>query len=168
MPKIVQVMRIGDGSLVNTKMHVFVPGDYYERMLDNTLVHIYNESCGFTMSMCMACENEIKPLSMLTKLETHRRTNTYPSMSTPTYENFVFVMCARCRKDVQSKMGMIPDRSKQRSMIENIIMERRTHGSTGLSSCMNPNVYLNIYVLSVENGVEVILLVGKTDTTKIV
>lgn len=140
---------------------VYVSDDYYEHMLDNTLVHIHNQSCGFTMSICMTCRNMIMPkslkLSMGKKLE-NVETQFRQSHS---YESFFFVMCANCRMEVQRNTGRIPSRGKQRNMIEAIIKEPSSNKEAHQCKTMNPNEYTNIYVLSIENGVEIILIFGQ-------
>lgn len=143
------------------KMYIYVSDKYYEHMLDNTLMHIYNQSCGFTMSVCMACKRMILPNSMGTLMNGEMRARALSIGDKYSYESFFFVMCANCRTDVQMKLGGIPSRSKQRSMIETIIAERNECTSTHSDMMTNPSTYANMYVLSVENGVEIILLFGK-------
>lgn len=146
------------------KMYVYVPDNYYGHMLDNTLIHIHNQSCGFTMSFCMTCRNMIMPKSLMSLMEEGLNKITGPFSEPRPYESFFFVMCASCRTDVQRSTGRIPGRGKQRNMIEAIIKESNSGSDMDRWQTMNPNRYANIYVLSVENGVEIILIFGDKTT----
>lgn len=146
------------------KMHIYVPDNYYGHMLDNTLIHIHKQSCGFTMSFCMTCRNMIMPKSLMSSMEEGLNKITQSFTEARPYESFFFVMCASCRTDVQKNTGRIPSRGKQRNMIEAIIKESNDNAEMDRRQTMNPNKYANIYVLSVENGVEIILIFGEKPT----
>lgn len=143
------------------KMMIYVPDKYYEQMLDNTLMHIYNQSCGFTMSICMMCENTVGCGSRVMSMNGNTRMHMCGFTGRNGYESFFFVMCASCRTAAQKNTGRIPSRGKQRNMMESIIVSRLESDKADVDAVMNPSSYSNIYVISVENGVEIILILGK-------
>ena len=109
------------------KMHIYVPDNYYGHMLDNTLIHIHKQSCGFTMSFCMTCRNMIMPKSLMSSMEEGLNKITQSFTEARPYESFFFVMCASCRTDVQKNTGRIPSWGKQRNIIEAIIKESNSN-----------------------------------------
>lgn len=145
-------------SSVSIIMQIYINDGLYGDILDNTLMHIYNHSCRPAVALCMQCEKTIKPLSgvtnkrMITKAEMDTDEGMYRIGS------FFFIMCADCRTDVQSNLGRIPSRAMQRQLIERFLA--KWLGITNTEIRTNPYNYANVYVVSVENGVEILLLVA--------
>lgn len=141
---------------------IYVTSQHYRDMLDNLLVHIYHQSCGFMVTICMSCEKIIRPSQ--DNWENDTVMSIYESSPSDGYgyESYFFLVCADCRIGMEDTHGMIPDRKEQRRMIERMIEPWEVVPLGHRRSKSNPNIYANIYVIAVENPTEIILLYSST------
>jgi hypothetical protein len=147
-------------------MRIYISDPDYGRILDNTLTHIHGQSCGYTITMCMRCEMVFEPKFKITEKHRYTISDMKPYANKCTFESFFFLMCPACRTDMTESPKGFPTRSKQRTMIENMILSWDMKGDTDANMHLNPNRYSSVYVISVENGVEIILLVTNMNSTQ--